>query len=454
MAEGSPKTGPRELGLRAQLIRGGMAGMALRAGSILAGLAAAVTLARLLGPETYGIYAFVFSVIAMLGLPVKVGLPTLILRETARADQAADGALMTGIWRWSTRTMLILSACVIAATLAYLWVFADADRSPRMVALVWALPLIPLIGFAEAKSAAIRGLRRVFLGGFTGKILRPLLLSVSVIGLAFFAPGLLSAANVFVVHSVVAAVTLGLALMILYKVQPRHAGSDNPTVNSRGWIAAILPLAAIAGLQMISHNTDILMLGIMTTDTDVGLYRVALSGANIALFGLTTANLVLQPHFARAWQANDNRRLHKLATAGARISTAASLPVLAIFWFGGTSLLTFVFGDAYASAFWALILLCLGQSVSALFGSVGNLLIMSGREKIALGGMVISTVSNITLNWVLIPRYGIEGAAIATGLSIVIWNLCLWGAARVLMGIDTSFVGLKPRAMSAAVVVP
>ena len=93
--------------------------------------------------------------------------------------------------------------------------------------------------------------------------------------------------------------------------------------------------------------------------------------------------------------------------------------------------------------FGPLILLCAGQSVSAFFGSVGNLLSMSGREWIALCGLLVSTAVNVFLNWLLIPEYGIEGAAVATGISIATWNVCLWGATCFLLGVDSSAIGLR-----------
>ncbi|SFQ62856.1 Membrane protein involved in the export of O-antigen and teichoic acid [Roseivivax halotolerans] len=423
-------------------MRGGIAGLAVRSGSIIAGLIASVTLARLLGPETYGVYAFVFSLITLIGLPVKMGLPTLILRETARADQADDGALMRGIWRWSDRAMALMAAVVLGLTGLYLWLISGIE-TPHMAALLWALPLVPLIGWAQARSAAIRGLRRVALGAAPDKVVRPLLLAAAVVLAAWTLSAPLSAAQVFAIHAGVAAIALLFASVILKRVAPRHVAAETPRTQPRAWIAAILPLAAIAGLQEISHNTDILMLGALASDADVGLYRVALSGANIALFGLTTANLVLQPYFARAWGAGDHRALQRLATVGARISVLSTLPILGLFWFGGIWLLGLIFGDAYAGAFWALILLCIGQSFSAFFGSVGSLLTMSGREWVALSGLGVSTLVNVGLNWLLIPIYGIEGAAFATGLSMIAWNVGLWGATWILLRIDSSALGLR-----------
>lgn len=430
--------------LKTQLIRGGIAGLFVRIGSVVAGLVASIVLARTLGPGSYGVYAFVFSLITLLSLPVKMGLPTLIIRETAKADQAKEESLMFGVWRWSDRMMAVMTVATLSVIVLYFWLSSE-DQNSKRNALVFALPLIPLIGFAEARGAAVRGLRHVALGSIPNKILRPSLLALAVLFASFWISTPLNATQVFGIHIAIASITLLVAIFIRRHVKSSDGKlvKGQNTETTRAWLKAILPLSVIAGLQAISHNTDILMLGVMAQDVDTGLYRVALSGATIAIFGLTTVNLVLQPYFARAWGAKDQTQLQKLASFGARVSVASTLPVLVVFWFGGTWLLTFVYGAEYAGAFWALIILCLSQVLSAFFGSVGNLLTMSGREWIALTGLALSTAINVFLNWMLIPRYGIEGAAVATGVSITVWNIGLWAAAWRVMQIDSSPIGFR-----------
>ncbi len=428
--------------LRSQLLRGGVSGLLVRAGAILIGLVASVALARFLGPVAYGIYAFVFSLITLLGLPVKMGLPTLILRETARADQARDGALMRGIWSWSDRAMVLMSVAVLGFSGLYLWLVSGIESS-RMIALLCGLPLVPLIGLTEARGAAIRGLRRVALGSAPDKILRPLLLVCGVAGVGWFSVSPLNAAQVYLIHCGAAAIGLVVAAFFAIRFRPQHPGADTPLYKSRAWISAIVPLSALAGLQIVNHNTDILMLGSLASNEEVGLYRVALSGANIALFGLTTINLVLQPYFARACGAGNHRQLQRLATTAARLSLLAGFPFLAIFWLAGSWLLLLMYGEVYTGAYWTLVLLSIGQVVSAFFGSAGNLLTMSGREWLAAGGLLLSSIVNVGLNWILIPRYGIEGAAVATGLSIAVWNIALWCATWVTLRVDSSPFGLR-----------
>jgi len=93
--------------VRGQLLRAFGAGMSMRVLAVIASLLSSIALARTLGPETYGTYAFVLSLIVLLALPVQMGLPTLITRETAKAITLQDWGLLRGIWSWSVSLVMI-----------------------------------------------------------------------------------------------------------------------------------------------------------------------------------------------------------------------------------------------------------------------------------------------------------------------------------------------------------
>jgi O-antigen/teichoic acid export membrane protein len=71
----------------------------------------------------------------------------------------------------------------------------------------------------------------------------------------------------------------------------------------------------------------------------------------------------------------------------------------------------------------ALLILVFSQLINTMSGSVGVILNMTGKEKVFRNILSIALVINITLNILLIPRFGIEGAAIASATSLVFWNL-------------------------------
>ena len=89
----------------------------------------------------------------------------------------------------------------------------------------------------------------------------------------------------------------------------------------------------------------------------------------------------------------------------------------------------------------ALKILCIGQLVNASVGSVGVLLDMTGNEKDSAGAIGLGAGANVALNALLIPRYGVEGAAIATATSIVIRNILLSVRVRQRLNISPTIFG-------------
>ena len=72
--------------LRTRLLRGGAGSLAIKLGSVGLSFAVAVQLARVLGPDGYGVYALVFAIVTVLTVPTQLGVPQLVIRETARAQ--------------------------------------------------------------------------------------------------------------------------------------------------------------------------------------------------------------------------------------------------------------------------------------------------------------------------------------------------------------------------------
>ena len=98
-----------------------------------------------------------------------------------------------------------------------------------------------------------------------------------------------------------------------------------------------------------------------------------------------------------------------------------------------------LFGEAFVPLYSVMMLLCIGQLVNALCGPVMYLLNMTGHEVIAQRTMLIAMLVNLMANIILIPLMGLMGAAIATSLSMVLWNVWALVAVRRHTGIRTVF---------------
>ena len=173
---------------------------------------------------------------------------------------------------------------------------------------------------------------------------------------------------------------------------------------------------------MILGQTDIVLLGFFTDESSVGIYGAATRIVQLTTFGLAAINAIAAPVFARLYAAGDLPALQKVVTQSARAVFAFTAVVVIALWVGASWILN-LFGEEFGAAGTALKILLLGYTVSALAGSVGYLQTMTGHEAQAARFMVIAAILNIGLNLLLIPLYGIEGAAIATAIALVYWNV-------------------------------
>ncbi|MEP1201240.1 flippase [Tateyamaria sp.] len=411
--------------------------------SVLAGLASTVALARVLGPSEYGIYAFALATLAILAVPVQVGLPTLVLRVTAQANASEEWSVLRGIWTWATLMTSAGTLVVIGLVLTWLAIAGDKLTDEERQVILIGLPLVPLFAAERVRAAALRGLKHIWASGFPGGIFRPVLLAFLVLGTAAIAgKQSVTAVVALILAGIAAAAAFGLGALLILKLRPSGMNEfSSRQFKHREWLRSIGPLSLIAGLQILMQNFDFLMLGLMRGNDEVGQYRIAVSVASLAIFNLTVINFVVQPYFAEAHARNEQQRLQRIAGASAMVAFGSTAVILPLVWFAGEWGLTWIFGAGYVEAFIPLIILMLGQSVSAYFGSVGNLLTMGGYERRNLRTAAIATVANIALNGALIPIYGTTGAAIATGSSIGVLNLLLWLEARKILRIDSSPFG-------------
>jgi O-antigen/teichoic acid export membrane protein len=229
--------------------------------------------------------------------------------------------------------------------------------------------------------------------------------------------------------------------VVLQRFLPAQMRNTPPVYRNRQWLKSALPFTLIGGAGIINNQADIIMLGWFSSTDEVGIYRVAMQGSVLVAFGLQAANVVVAPHFARLYSQGDRQRLQRLVTQSARMMLFAALPVAVAFIFAGDAIVRWIFGVDYAAAHLPLAILAFAQLVNAGFGSVGFLLNMTGHERIAARILWQTATLNIAMNAVLIPLFGMAGAATASAVSLVVWNAALYRQVRQRLSISsTAFI--------------
>ena len=427
-------------GLAGQLARDGIGGLAVRGTSVLLGITLVFVLARSLGPEGYGVYSYVFALLSLLAVPAQMGIPSLVVRETARAQAASDWAAMRGIWRWSGRLVggIALLLLIVGGSIA--WVFANRFTENELATFAWGMLLVPIIALGNLRGAALRGLRKLMQGQLPEYVLRPGIF-ILLLGCAFLylAPdGQLSAADAMGLHAGAALAAFAVGAWLLWRARPPGLiQTAGVSFQSRQWAASVVPFGLIAAMQLGNKHADTLVLGYFGSAADVGIYRVAVQASTLVAFGFQAATMVMAPHIARLYAQGKTAQLQKLVTASSWVIFLSSLPVTCVFVWFGKDLLSLMFGPEYVAGHLALSILAVSRLLANAVGPVSTLLSMSGHERITAAAVSAGAACNLVLNFLLIPRFGVTGAAAASAISLVAWHVLMWRMATRKLGIRT-----------------
>ena len=205
---------------------------------------------------------------------------------------------------------------------------------------------------------------------------------------------------------------------------PVEIRQATPEYSKQEWLKMSLPMFFIAGMNLLLQQTDIMMIGAMIGTDQAGIYGAAARIAALVTFGLTAVNSIVAPLISEYFSANKLQELQRMITLAARgifvftIAICTMLFILGVFILG-------LFGNEFVVGYEPLTILLIGQAVSAIAGSVGFLMVMTGHQVTAAKIIGSSAVINIVLNATLIPVFGIVGAAISTAISTALWNIIM-----------------------------
>ena len=394
-----------------------------------------VILARSLGPEEFGIYSYALSIMTVLAIPAQVGLPQLLIRETSRLNAVLNWSLLKGLWKTATIIVILLSTLIAVATFIFM-VYVDVKYKDVILLSVLVSPFIAL---GNLRGAALQGLNHVLMGQIPESIIRPFLIVLLSAMLWFVLPGEVNAQNAMLVYGLSAVLTFIYGGVLLNRLKPKELKFNGINYRVKFWLSSAAPLALVASTQLIISQTDIIMLTNYASAEETGTYKVISSLCTLVIFAFMSIQTVVSPRIAKLYMEGNKLELQKLLTLAARINSILGLFIVLLLIFFGDWLLISLFGESFSNGYSALIVLALGRLVNASLGLSVPLLNMSGNERLTLQVMFFAAFLNLTLNYFLIPEFGIDGAVYGTVITMVTWNVWLWLLVKMKMKLNTSF---------------
>lgn len=173
---------------------------------------------------------------------------------------------------------------------------------------------------------------------------------------------------------------------------------------------------------LLMQSVDIILIGKFMDFKQVAFYSVAVKLTTIVVLVLSSVNAVFAPKIAELFAGQKMKELRKEIRRVTRMIFVITMPIVLLISLFSDQLLSF-FGPGYTASSSALRILLVAQVLNAACGSVGVFMNMTGDQKTFRNIVLIALLGNLLLNWIFIPQYGLVGAASATAVSMIFWNI-------------------------------
>jgi O-antigen/teichoic acid export membrane protein len=400
-----------------------------------------IVLANALGAAGYGIYVLCMTWATLLSTLATLGLPSVAVRETARARATNDHRTIRSLAVF-TYSIAVVGGCCAAAAVAALVFLARSLGIGELWhgALVIVALSIPLACVAEVTGALQSGYERILSAQIPEMVFRPSALLALLIGAWLTGAWLLDVNQALALYLVSAGASLLLALTLAHALlgwwEWPHPIVVPRSQDWRAWLRAGVVLMANQLLLNAMPQIDILMLGWLAGTGEVGVYHAASRGALLITLAFGAMNAAAAPTVARLWGGGHLAELQKLLTSCARTTFSVAVLVGAALLLGAKAFLGWL-GPEFVRGELAMAILLVGWLGVVACGPSLILLIMTGFERAALTAVGAGVMGNVAFNALLIPAAGVTGAAAATSISVVFYHLALCRAAYRLTGIQT-----------------
>jgi O-antigen/teichoic acid export membrane protein len=437
-------------GVAAVLARGSSSAFVVRLAGTAVAFGIQILLARLLGAKQYGTYMLALTWINLLALLATLGLDVASLRYIPTYEVNEEWSSLRGLLLKSRSIVLRASLCIAGLGILVMWFSPFHFEMTLKKTFTIAFCILPIVVLVRLRLAVLRALKMVIQALLPQDVLRPFFLGLLVILVSQVLPSRLQAPVAMLCNLFAMLGVLILSGFWMHRRLPVPVHAVEPRFTTRDWLAVAVPLLLISGMQMVLKRTDIIMLGGITGTEAAGIYAVAAQISSLLGFGLNSMNFIAAPMIAQLHASHRKAKLQNLLSFSAKGIFIFTAPTAILMIILGEWLLG-LFGPKFPAGYHALIILLVAQIINAFCGFVGLMMSMTGHQNQSALILGISTIVNILLNVLLIPRWGVMGAAVATGITTVLWNISMLIYVRTRLRIDPSILSMisarmkKPR---------
>ena len=415
-----PEKGAREL---VALATGG----GLLAGGQIFEMAArlgiAVLLTRSLGPDDYGLYVIAISVAAVYSGVSTLGLDRAMVRYVAILSARRDngglwGALQIGFWVSGVVSVAMGTVLFVLAETLSVDIFDEpALAEPLRVMAV----IVPFLTISNVLRGVAHGFRRMGVTVLAENVVQTIVRLGLLAGFVLWSSLDLTLALLSFGASDLAASVVMIAL--LKKTVP-HEKELRVTArrDTREIFRFAVPLWLSGMLRQFRRNIQVLLLGALSVASDVALFAVAASVNLLGRVSYLSILAAVKPIVATLHDQGKREELARVYLTATRWTFSFNIPFFVVVVFLREPILE-VFGAEFAAGSTVLLVLAGAELANAGTGICNSLIDMTGHARLKLANSVVWMVIQVGGAAILIPRWGVMGAAASSFLAIVVVNV-------------------------------
>ena len=379
-------------------------------------------LARWVGSEFLGIYSLANSVRLISEVFGKMGMEIGVMRFVSLLNPDIEKKKIQRLIGSAVKMTMAFSVVIMAGLLVSSgFIVTHILKEPpllKIVLMVFAIA-IPFNAITLVVAFATQGFKRLKYKIFITQFLNPTILLVVMIISFWFISVEVALMAPMLVSSII-------GFIVMFAVLKKLTGVKNQQLLKAPFDRELLvfsyPLMFVTILLTLMHWMDILMLGAFTNASTVGLYHPAARTAGLLQALLTSFLSIYSPMIAQFHAESDQKNMSGSYKLVSRWLLTFSIPVALIFLVYPQKVML-LFGAEYLPSANILMVLTAATFIHAILGAAQSTLSMTGHTRLVLWNAIGAFVINIILNIILIPNYGMIGAAWATLISLFVISL-------------------------------
>ncbi len=373
-----------------------------------------IILARELGAYSLGVYTLLFSIYTLSTQFAGFGIGASL---TKFVPESIENAHKT--------CMLLTSGCIVSLvsgllTSIVLFVssnfFANLFNMPELSELLSILSLIfPFLALQRTVLGFINGAQQMFQFALINLAQNLLILFMTII---FITSGYgLIGATISLVLPIIISSFISIFLVRKYFIKINLIRCVDITKKLSAFGCFVVLAISIETLHM---NIDNIMIGYLLDASNLGYYSISITLSQALFLVPRAVQIITNPKISLLYNKSNLDALTILVNRTMKYTFLFLIPISFILWFEAENMIMLVFGEEFIQASMPFRILLIGFIIFAIQISIGTTLSSTAYVNLVFKLSFISAITNLMLNYILIPQFGIAGSAISTSSSMVL----------------------------------